>query len=163
MNKVIFSTFTKSAFALVIASSALFSIQTTAHDYGMKGKPVSSSAYFQHFDDKAGLGKGHKKLKRLAKYLSLAPQQITALRDIFQQYKPDRMERRSKRIDYQQQIEPLLIAENFDEQAFNEIRQQFAQQRSDAALNRAKMRHAMLQVLTPEQQDKFLRLKKFAR
>ena len=61
---------------------------------------------------------------------------------------------------YKEQLKSLMAVSQFDENEFNAIYAEFQASFQQVAMEKAKHRHAIMQVLTPEQQAKFLTMRK---
>jgi len=102
----------------------------------------------------------HKKskhmMKRMIKVLSLSEQQQVQIKAIKSQAK-EQSETLSDSMQQFKGAEKLLMqAETFDEHAFIALHTAYQQTFSDIALSRAKAKHAIFNVLTTEQQEKWL-------
>lgn len=97
----------------------------------------------------------HKRMKRMAKHLELTDSQIEQIKSIKSGVKANSTDLRSQMKSFKEQIKSLIDASTFDEQAFNAAYLQYQDTFAQLALNKAKTRHAMYQVLTTEQQEKW--------
>lgn len=103
--------------------------------------------------------KKHHMLRKMARFLDLSEQQKLQIKDIYQQARQDKSVLKQSRVAYQTQLQQLLSAKDFDEQAFETLRQTYASTFNDAALARAKTKHAVFQVLNEEQRKKLIEAK----
>ncbi len=100
------------------------------------------------------------KLQRLTKALALTEEQQQKIKAIFAQAKERRAEHKSAMVGFKEQVRSLMTSAVFDDKAFIELHNQYQDQLTEAALQRAKTKHAMTQVLTQEQSEKFAKMKK---
>ena len=113
-------------------------------------------------------GEGHNKqhammkkhLHRLAKKLDLTSEQRSELNVIFAGIKEDRIAHKPDLTGFNEQVKSLLQVSKFDENKFEAIYAEFQPTFQKMATDKAKIRHAIMQVLTPEQQQKYLTMGK---
>jgi len=101
-----------------------------------------------------------KRLHRLAKKLDLTTEQKSEIKVIFAGMKEIRQTKKRALSGFKEQIQSLLQASEFDENKFANIYTEFQPIFQKSAMEKAKTRHAVLQILTPEQQKKFLTMRK---
>lgn len=157
MNRLSLTKTLKPIFALTLSACCLVSFNSAAIDIQQHQNGYVQYHENEHHQER-NKAKFKVKLKRLAKYLKLSEQQRSDLRELFIQQKENRVDRRELMAEHKNQIQQLLLAEEFDEIAFKEIFKN-SDALAQVAMQKAKMRHAMLQILTPEQQQKFLAMK----
>jgi protein CpxP len=98
--------------------------------------------------------------KKMAKYLQLTEDQRSSIKVIFKELKDEKLARKESMTGFRQQIKSLMGSAVFDEQVFTELHSQYQTQFAEVALLKAKSRHAIMQVLTTAQQEKFATFKK---
>ncbi|GHF87244.1 Spy/CpxP family protein refolding chaperone [Thalassotalea marina] len=98
--------------------------------------------------------KKHRSMHKMARYLELSDEQKTKIKDIYQQAREDNVVYKESRQAYKTQLEQIMAAKDFDEEAFASLRQTYAVTFSEAALSRAKTKHAIYHTLTEEQREK---------
>ena len=85
--------------------------------------------------------------------------QLKALREANREaMQANRGERRAAMQEEHQQMQSLLLAENFDEQAVRALAQKMSEQQLERRVAMLKNRHEMLKILTPEQKTKLQEL-----
>lgn len=137
--------------SLVVASSLLL-VQPTIAAVDSEHNVEHSGKDFKH--------KGmFKKMRKLARILELDDTQKEKIKAIMEQAREDRGENKELRSAYRDQVKALMEEPIFDDAAFLSLHAQHQSEFADAALQRAKTRHAMMQVLTQEQRDKLATLK----
>ncbi|WP_286233847.1 Spy/CpxP family protein refolding chaperone [Thalassotalea sediminis] len=103
--------------------------------------------------------KGMPKLAKMAKMLNLDSEQKEQIKAIYRQAKSDKQQNRSENRGYRQKLKALIHSNSFNEQAFLTLYNSNYQHMADAALQRAKVKNAIYNILTSEQQEKFKKLK----
>jgi len=101
--------------------------------------------------------------KKMAKRLNLTAEQQDKIKVIYQSQKEDKMAQKESMVIYREQVKSLFMSPTFDEQAFVTLHSQHQSQFSQMALTKAKARHAIMQVLNVEQQEKMLTMKRKGR
>lgn len=101
-----------------------------------------------------------KRFKMLAHKLDLTKAQRQEIRTIFTEMKADKKEHRATMSGFKEQVGILAQADEFDESKFKTLYAEFQDEFQVLAMEKAKMRHAIMQILTPEQQDKFSSMRK---
>ena len=104
--------------------------------------------------------KRKKSLHRLAKKLDLTSEQRDEIKAIYAGMKEGRKANKESLSSYKEQLKSLMAVSQFDENEFNAIYAEFQASFQQVAMEKAKHRHAIMQVLTPEQQAKFLTMRK---
>ncbi|NQZ22393.1 MAG: Spy/CpxP family protein refolding chaperone [Colwellia sp.] len=100
------------------------------------------------------------KFKKIAKFLALTKEQRTQVKVIHQQAKESRGALKPSLESFHQQSRTLVMAEQFDEQAFINLQRQFQDSFAQMALIKVKTKHSFMQILTEEQKDKMMTMKK---
>ncbi|PSU91046.1 hypothetical protein C0W42_05885 [Photobacterium kishitanii] len=75
------------------------------------------------------------------------------------EYKALRAENHKVMRAEQQQLEKLVLASNFDESAVRAVAEKMSQQQVERRVAMLEQRHKMLNILTPEQKQKYVELK----
>lgn len=151
-----FSTITKPI--IVLALTTIFFTSQSASAIGHDKSLNQTEQQGQHTSKRGHQVKS--KLKRLAKHLDLTKTQKTALREIFVKEKSTRKAQRERMASFRGELRKLSVSSDFDETQFDLIYEEYQNDFKVAALEKAKIRHAMMQVLTPEQQNKMQKLAK---
>ena len=139
--------------SLLIASSFALPVLT----YSAVAMPVKSVE--MHQEQGSIQHKMKHKLKKMARFLDLSDDQKLQVKAIFAEAKENKMALKENRLAYKEQRKLLISAPTFDESAFVSLQQQYQAMFSEAALNKAKVQHAIYQVLTEEQRDKLNKAK----
>lgn len=98
------------------------------------------------------------KMKHLFKRLSLTEQQQVQIKAIKAQAKEQHQTLRESMKQFKTAERALLQAEIFDEQAYSALHETFQTVFAQIALVKAKTKHAFFNVLTAEQQEKWLKI-----
>ena len=118
-----------------------------------------ATANHEHHERKAHRAmKGHhgaKMLKKMKRYLELSDEQVTQIKTIRSQSKSDNETLRTQLKAFKEQVKSQQVASEFDEAAFIASYQQYQDTFAQLAMQKAKTRHAIFQVLTSEQQAKW--------
>ncbi len=96
-----------------------------------------------------------KKMRRLVKVLDLNAEQQAKLTQIMLTNKAEKQANRTQAKIIKAQLDQLIQAKEFDEDAWLEIHADNQQQKLIIAVNKAKARFEMLSVLSAEQREKF--------
>ncbi|MCM2681052.1 Spy/CpxP family protein refolding chaperone [Echinimonas agarilytica] len=102
-----------------------------------------------------------RQMRQVFKSLDLTDAQKTELQKVKETFKAERPEkgqeeRQSQRETHKAEMKQLMQQSSFDEVQAQQIIEQRAEKHQQKALTRMKMHHAMMQVLTPEQQEQFI-------
>ncbi|MCP4956759.1 CpxP family protein [Photobacterium aquimaris] len=120
---------------------------------------MSAFAGQEHHD---GMKKGHHGGK-LFSQLDLTAAQKQEMKTLRQanrsEYKAQRVENHKLMQADQQQLEKLVLANNFDESAVRAVAEKMSQQQVERRVAMLEQRHKMLNILTPEQKQKYVELK----
>lgn len=143
-TKTIFST---AAICIVIAFASVASVNASNNDMTYD----SQREYQKH------QGSKHK-IKRMTKALSLSEQQQVQIKAIKTQAKEQHQVLRESMKEFKVAEKKLVQTETFDEQAFSALREAYQPIFAQSALIRAKTKHAVFNVLTTEQQDKWQKI-----
>lgn len=95
-------------------------------------------------------------MKKMAKYLGLSDEQKTEIKLIKEQAKTQHEPLRVEIKQFKEAEKLLLQADEFDEQAYITLHASFQEAFAQASLAKAKTKHALFNVLTAEQQTKWL-------
>ncbi len=137
-----------SALCAVMALSSISSVN--ALGYG-----VASDSPQHH--QKRGKHSKHM-MKRMIKELSLSEQQQVQIKAISTQAKAQHETLREAMKKFKGEEKTLLQAQAFDEQAYTSLHAAYQPIHMQIALTRAKTKHEIFNVLTTEQQEKWLAL-----
>ncbi|WP_286263418.1 Spy/CpxP family protein refolding chaperone [Thalassotalea atypica] len=96
-----------------------------------------------------------KVFKKMVKYLKLNEDQVTQIKIIREQAKVDGAAIKLNIKPFFESAASLKNNTIFDEQTFNEMYAQYQDEFASMALHKAKVKHAIYHVLTPEQQAKW--------
>jgi len=148
---------------IIISLSSLLVITTLAISTPINAQENNHYVSSEHhgYAEDNGKHKKHiaRKLNKMAKYLTLSEEQKVKMKAIFQQAKEERSKHKDEMRGFKEQVRSLLDTVVFDEKSYIELHNQYADQFASAALHKAKTKHAMLQILTEEQRDKFKKSK----
>lgn len=103
--------------------------------------------------------KGAKMMKKMARHLELSDEQVAEIKAIKKQSRAENDELRISMKAFREQVKALKDNVDFDEQAFSAIYLQYQDTFAQIAMQKAKSRHAMYQVLNEEQRAKWETLK----
>jgi len=96
------------------------------------------------------------KMRRMARHLELDETQISEIKAIFLAARDENSELRENMKAFKEEMKTLLAAETFDEEAFAELQAKYQESFEQKGLLRAKTKHAVIQVFTEEQKEKWL-------
>lgn len=94
------------------------------------------------------------KFKKMAKHLNLTQEQKEQMKSIREASREESLPLREKTKEFFDYAKQLKAQESFDEQGFNAMYGQYQEAFAALALQRAKTKHAMYQILTEEQKAK---------
>ena len=136
-------------------------VQTVVLVFAVSSMSFSNdaNAYQGFFDKEKVVKKEHRQFKRMAKHLSLTKEQKQQVKSLNMQDKTERASMKEKMKSYKKEVKTLMQAEYFDEQAFLTLHNSNQETFAQAAMLRAKHKHQMMKILTPEQQKKAKRMK----
>ncbi len=77
-----------------------------------------------------------------------------------QNYQANFEARKAERQAYHDKVQQLVLADNFDQAAANDLAKEMVEQQTERKVKMLEKRHQMLSVLTPEQKAKFVELSK---
>ena len=150
-TKTFFSTI---AVCIVIAFASVASVNASDNDVALDA-PKEHKGH-QHQENKH---KEHKqKMKRMDKALSLSEEQQVQIKAIKTQAKEQHQILQASMQEFKIAEKKLLQTKKFDEQAFNTLYDTYQPIFKQLALIRVKDKHAVFNVLTTEQQDKWLKM-----
>lgn len=144
--------------AMGVLALTLSSVNANAS--GHKNEHHKSSAAMESVDDGHKQTKIKKSLRRLSKKLDLSAEQRSKIKAIFAQNKAVHQQRRDTVSGFKAKVDAMLQNNAFDESQFEVIYSEYQAGFTKMAMDRAKARHEILQVLTPEQQQTFLKMGK---
>jgi len=142
---------------LLIASTlcaTLFYVNTASAVDNNEFKKGSHKNHFMQGMNHQG-GKGKKSIKKMIKVLGLSESQQVQIKAIRAQAKGENIALRFEMKAYKHGVKALIQAKEFDEQAFIALHSNNQKNYAEIALKKAKMRHAILQILTAEQRVKW--------
>ncbi|SEL80653.1 Heavy-metal resistance [Colwellia chukchiensis] len=143
---------TIAALLLAVTSVSSFALAHQQHQH--------HKMYQQVMDiDKQAL-KMHKRMHRLTKVLALSEAQQAEIMQLFTEQKAERLAQKTALSGFKTQLQGLTQASEFDENQFNAIYAEFQPAFQAMAMQKAKMHHGVLQVLTPQQQQKYLKMRR---
>jgi len=134
-----------STLCAVMAFSSVASVNAFADDTAFK------SAQFHH--------KSKHMMKRMIKVLSLSQEQQIQIKAIKMQAKDQSGTLRDSMRQFKGAEKQLIQAETFDEEAFIALQTVYQQTFAEMALTRTKTKHAIFNILTTEQKEKWSTLK----
>ncbi len=137
-----------SALCAVMALSSISSVNASGNDIALDS-PRSHQ--------KGGDRRDHM-MKRMIKILSLSEAQQTQIKAIKMQAKEQHETIRVAMKEFKREEKVLLQAQTFDEQAYSALHTAYQPIFSQMGMTRAKTKHAVFNVLTAEQQDKWLKV-----
>jgi len=118
---------------------------------------ANESAMFDspRYHQKGGAHRGNM-MKRMIKVLSLSEQQQAQIKAIKSQAKEQDKNFHASMRQFRQEVKALVHAETFDEHAFTALQGSYQASFAQAGLAKAKTKHAIFNILTTEQQQKWL-------
>jgi len=99
------------------------------------------------------------KMKRMAKALSLNEKQKVQIKAIKRQAKEEHQSLRVSMKQFKNSEKELIQAATFNEQAFSDLYEAYQPTFAQVALTKVKIKHAIFNILTEEQQRKWLTMK----
>ena len=102
---------------------------------------------------------GVKMMKMMARHLDLTELQKDQMRELLIGAKEGAEQRKIEFGNYQSQMKALIQADEFDEEAFNALNETYQPMFKEKALAKARMKHAMYQLLDAEQREKLETMK----
>jgi Spy/CpxP family protein refolding chaperone len=144
----------KNKFSMLLVSTVFIGAMTSASAfvYG-NGHDQQSGKHNVMSNDKSERFMKHK-FKKMAKYLALTYEQRQQAKVIHQQAKEKRLALKGSLQDFNQQSKALIMANNFDEQAFIDLQKQYQDSFAQMSLIKAKTKYNFMQILTEEQKEK---------
>ncbi len=145
-----------------VAMSAILLTMTSLNVNAVE-KSIEQANAVTSYQKADGNGKQHatmkKRFHRLAKKLALTSEQRTKVKAIFANMKNTHQEKKASLAGFKEQLSSLMKTSEFDENNFTAIYMEYQPVFQQNAMARAKVQHQIMQVLTPEQQEKFLTMK----
>ena len=74
------------------------------------------------------------------------------------EFKQNFQQRHAQKQAHQAQVHQLLLADNFDQAAANELAKQMVEQQTERKVKRLEKQYQMMSILTPEQKNKLVEL-----
>lgn len=145
-TKTLFSTV---AICLVIAFASVASVNASDNDIAL-----DTSRDYQGHKSK---GSKHN-MKRMDKALSLSEQQQVQIKAIKTQAREQRQALRASMKEFKIAERKIMQTKSFDEKAFNALHDLYQPTFTQLALIKVKSKHAVFNVLTTEQQEKWLKI-----
>jgi len=99
------------------------------------------------------------RFKKMAKFLQLSQEQRVQVKAIFKSAKVKKKTNRATMQAFRTQVKSLMMAPVFDDLAFLELHNQHKEQLAQLALDKVKMKHSIMQLLTAEQKEKLQKFK----
>jgi Spy/CpxP family protein refolding chaperone len=155
MNYYKLSMLPKSLLVIAFTSLAMATFNASAENRNEHNKERSMHGH--HQSAKFSM------FKRIAKQLDLTKDQRQQIKGIFGQAKVEKQDNRENMAIFKDAMQELMRATEFDEHAFKEIYAEHQTTLEEKIMSKAKTRHAIFQVLTEVQQDKFLAIKESRR
>lgn len=145
--------------ALILSAPLLASVFIVGNSYAFQ-EPVVNNEVQQPIENiQLKKNKHHKKAKhhfnKMAKKLQLTDEQKMLMKAIHQQSKVDFENTHTEMKAFREQVKSLMEANIFDEQAFSAVYSQYQTTFEQAALLKAKKKHAISKILTVEQKEKW--------
>lgn len=100
-----------------------------------------------------------KRFHRLAKKLDLTQEQLSKVKEIFTGMKVVKQTHKHAMSGFKEQIQSIMQRSEFDESQFETIYLEHQANFQQIAMEKAKIRHKIMQILSPEQQQKFLTIR----
>lgn len=124
---------------------------------------VNASTNDGFFDERrAGQEQRHKgnkhKMKRMIKALSLSDQQQAQIKTIKSEAREQGQALKATMTKFRAAKQALIHAKSFDENAFKALQNEYQATFAQLALIRTKAKHSVFNVLTTEQQNKWLKI-----
>lgn len=135
------------ATGIVISSASVLALPTD----GIETEVIETEVKYKKLNDKRKLQ--HRKLERR---LDLTEQQKVKIKLIKNMAREERVVYQEGTTAFKEKFNSLLIASVFDQQAFINLQDQYQSHFSEVNLSKAKYKHAYMQVLDKEQQQKML-------
>jgi Spy/CpxP family protein refolding chaperone len=143
-------------FAMSVGSNTVFAMdEQVGHN---KHKGENGQRVMKHKGEHAKRAMKHK-FKKMANFLALTKEQRMQAKEIHQQAKESRVALTPDLESFHQQSKTLVMADQFDEQAFINLQSQFQDSFAQMALIKVKSKHSFMQILTQEQKDKMMKMK----
>jgi len=154
-NKLNFSV--KPLVAMSVIVLAITSITVSALGHKDDDHNHKSKMGYQQGESNEYHRKGKNRLHRLVKKLDLSDEQKAQVKDIFANMSA---KHKNDSAGLKEQMQSLMQASEFDENKFEAIHLKRQENFQKMAMKKAKTRHAIMQVLTAEQQEEFLTMGK---
>ena len=148
--------------SVIISSAILTTVLSLASD-SVFAAVVDSEVKKSHYKNNESSSRHHKMkhhFKKLARQLNLTDEQQEKIKAIHAAQNENKTTNKANMTAFRDEVKNLLMSSTFDEQAFLNLHNQQQSQFSQMALARAKAKHAVMQILNEEQQDKMLTMKR---
>ncbi len=140
--------------AMIFYSHTSFAIDNNGADNsGYKSYFMQGMGHQGGMNYQKGMQKNS--IKKMTKFLDLSKDQQIQIKAIKAQAKESNIALRSKMKAFRSEVKALMRAKEFDEQAFNTLHSENQENSMKVALQKAKIHHSILQVLTEEQRLKW--------
>jgi Spy/CpxP family protein refolding chaperone len=130
------------ATGIVISSASVLALPNEGIETEVKYKKLNEKIKLQH--------------RKLERQLDLTEQQKVKIKLIKNMAREERIVYQEGTTAFKEKFNSLLIASVFDQQAFIDLQDQYQSHFSEVNLSKAKYKHAYMQVLDKEQQQKML-------
>ena len=110
------------------------------------------------FDTSVDHQRGMHKVKRMAKALSLSKQQRVQIKEITRQAKEEHQSLRVSMKQFKNSEKKLFQTTTFNEKSFSDLYEAYQPTFAQVALTKVKIKHAIFNVLTEDQQIKWLKM-----
>jgi Spy/CpxP family protein refolding chaperone len=157
MTKSMKTAFSTEAVCTAIAFSSVATVN--ASEKGVETVNSHQQEKHQEHEKKGHNNRGHKnEMKRMAKFLSLSEEQKVKIKGIKKAAKQQGKMLKASMKEFKITERKLLQTKVFDEKSFNKLYNSYQTTFTQLALTRAKSKHAVFNVLTTEQQGKWLKM-----
>lgn len=109
------------------------------------------SANGEYQQNKKGNKKGNKEFRKMAKHLQLTEAQRTEIKAIREAMKTENQAQKVQMQSFQAELKELIASNNFTDDNFAALYDKYEESIEQKALNQAKTKNAIFQVLTDEQ------------
>jgi Spy/CpxP family protein refolding chaperone len=130
------------ATGIVISSASVLALPNEGIETEVKYKKLNEKIKLQH--------------RKLERQLDLTEQQKVKIKLIKNMAREEKVVYQEGTTAFKEKFNSLLIASVFDQQAFIDLQDQYQSHFSEVNLSKAKYKHAYMQVLDKEQQQKML-------
>ncbi|TMX45393.1 CpxP family protein [Vibrio sp. Hep-1b-8] len=143
----------KLAKKVVLAAAVLPLALGTASAYAFGGKDHNNGGNGRHGECGGGFDRG------IMRQLDLTDAQKTQLQEMRETNNQQKKAVfHAEKLAQKAKVEQLLLADNFDQAAANELAKAMVEQQTERKVKMLERQHKMLSILTPEQKAKFVEL-----